>query len=40
MFGLLSVFKIGSFVDSLVSHSKGSIECVSLNNYRCQANTC
>ena len=35
--GLLSVCKIRSFGESLVSNSKGSIKCVSFNNHPCQA---
>ena len=35
--GLLSVCKIGSFGESLVSDQKGLIKSVSLNNYLCQA---
>ena len=35
--GLLSVCTTGHFGESLVSYSKGSIKCVSLNNHPCQA---
>ena len=34
--GLLSVCKIWSFHESLVSNSKKKKKCVSLNNHRCQ----
>ena len=35
--GLLSVYTIGSFGESLLSNSKGPVKCVSLNKHPCQA---
>ena len=37
--GLLNVCTIGMFGRSLVSNSKGSIKCISLNNNPCKART-
>ena len=35
--GLLSIWTVGSFGESLVSNSKGPIKCLTLNNRLCQA---